>query len=244
MGQIAPLFGLLSASTVSDVVYRWANPLDDALSVSFPTPTRSQRFRAYPAHNIRVLGDARVFMELDLTEAKTQAMPNSEAHASLHSDYKSSDTVKFLVGCDPIGATWSRAMPAPFPSSISDPVATAVSIILASIPFGLQMEVGTGFLIENICILLGIGCIRPPKKLKGQTLQSAEDTALTQKIGNTRIVIEKVNGGAKGHGRYINGFIPVLQLGLAPLLMRVCFFMQNFRAEYIQGYRHDPDTDA
>jgi hypothetical protein len=86
MGQIAPLFGLLSTSTVSDVVYQWGNPLDDALSVSFPKPTRSQLFRAYPTHDIRVLGDARVFMELDLTEAKTQALSDSEAHASLQSD--------------------------------------------------------------------------------------------------------------------------------------------------------------
>jgi hypothetical protein len=104
MGQIAPLFGLLSASSVSDVVYQWANLIDDALSAWFPTPTRSQLVRTYPAHTIRVLGDARVFIELDLTEAKTQALPDS--------DYKSSDTVKFLVGCDAIGATWSRAIDA------------------------------------------------------------------------------------------------------------------------------------
>jgi hypothetical protein len=40
MGQIAPLFGLLLASTtMSDVVYQLANLLDDALSVWFPTPT-------------------------------------------------------------------------------------------------------------------------------------------------------------------------------------------------------------
>jgi hypothetical protein len=135
-------------------------------------------------------------------------------------------------------------MPAPFPGSISDPMATSVSNILAGIPFGLQVEVDKGFLIENLCVLLGIGCIRPPKKLKGQTQQSVEDTALTQKIGNTRIVIENVNGGAKGQGRYFNGVIPVLQLGLAPLLMRVCFFMQNFRPVYIQGCRRDPDADA
>jgi hypothetical protein len=67
---------------------------------------------------------------------------------------------------------------------------------------------------------------------------------LTQKIGTNRIVIEKVNGGAKSRGRYFKIVIPVLQLGLAPLLMRVCFFMQNFRPGYIQGYRRDPDADA
>jgi hypothetical protein len=34
---------------------------------------------------------------------------------------------------------------------------------------------------------------------------------------------------AKGQVHYFNGVVPVLQLGLAPLLMRVCVFKHNFR---------------
>jgi hypothetical protein len=52
----------------------------------------------------------------------------------MHIDYKSSaSTVEFLFGWDKIGVTWAKAMLAPFPGSISDPVAMSVSNILACI---------------------------------------------------------------------------------------------------------------
>mmetsp|Transcript_5450 Transcript_5450/g.8959 ORF Transcript_5450/g.8959 Transcript_5450/m.8959 type:complete len:113 (-) Transcript_5450:215-553(-) len=64
---------------------------------------------------------------------------------------------------------------------------------------------GCGFIFAA----LGLECIRPVKKLKNQTQQSAEDTALIQKVGNTRIVIDQVNAGAKMSGRYFNGVVPI-----------------------------------
>jgi hypothetical protein len=50
---------------------------------------------------------------------------------------------------------------------------------------------------KEIVAEIGIGCAHPPKNLKRQVQQLAEDTAHTQKVGNTRIVVEQVNGGAK-----------------------------------------------
>jgi hypothetical protein len=52
-----------------------------------------------------------------------------------------------------------------------------------------------------------------------------------------------MNGGAKGQGRYFNGAVPILQLGLAPIIMRVCFLMQIFRPRYIQGNHVDDKSD-
>jgi hypothetical protein len=72
----------------------------------------------------------------------------------------------------------------------------------------------------------------PQKKIKSQTQQSAEDTTLCQKIGNTQIVIEQVNSGAKMLGHYFNSVIPMLQLDLAPVLMRVCYLMQKFHPAF------------
>ena len=112
---------------------------------------------------------------------------------------------------------------------------TELSKILESVPFGMAIEVDKGLIIENLCASLGIRCYRPPKKLRGQTQQLAVDTAETQKVGNTRIVIEQVNGQSKISSRYFNGVIPILQLGLAPLLFRVAILMQNFKLGFIQG---------
>ena len=63
--------------------------------------------------------------------------------------------------------------------------------MLHTVPCGSKVEVNKGFLIENECTLLGIGCVRPMKIVDGQKLQSGEDAALTQKVGKTRIVIKQ-----------------------------------------------------
>ena len=87
----------------------------------------------------------------------------SDAHAAMHSDYKSSDTIKYLAGCDPIGCTYDEALPEDgFAGSIDDGIATRKSKILEHVPsFGMVVEVDKGFLIENLCIDLGLGRERP-----------------------------------------------------------------------------------
>ena len=113
-------------------------------------------------------------------------------NAVLYSPYKHSSTMKWLAGCCSIGSVSEDMIGAGRGRSISDLVATAVSKTLKYVPFGMTMavEVDKGFLIENECALLGINCVRPMKLLDGQAQQSAEDAALTQKVGKARIVVE------------------------------------------------------
>ena len=65
--------------------------------------------------------------------------------------------------------------------SISNPIATAVSTVLDIVPHGMSVEVDKGFLIENECALLGIGCVRPMKMIDHQTQQAPQDASLTKK---------------------------------------------------------------
>jgi hypothetical protein len=194
--QIAPIFGLASEKAVSDIIHSWANLLNVALKHMFHTPTRSQLLRAYPVRLIRAFGHASIMMLLDCTEVFTQDPDLISAHAAMRSDYKKHETEKFAAGSDAIGCTWGESLPKPYPGAISDPLITELTRIIDQIPFGMAVEVDKGFLIENLCAKLGVRCIRPMKKLKTQTQQSKEDTGLTQKVGNTRIVIEQVNGQA------------------------------------------------
>jgi hypothetical protein len=116
-------------------------------------------------------------------------------------------------------------------------------MLLDCVPFGHAVNVDKGFLIDNQCAEIGIGCVRPPKKLKKQVQQSPEDTGHTQKVGNTRIVVEQVNGGTKMSCRYFNGTIPILQLGLAPKILRVCYLLQNFHPALIHGQSMEGTED-
>eukprot|EP00978_Attheya_sp_CCMP212_P034848 scaffold148472_cov54-Attheya_sp.AAC.1 len=116
----------------------------------------------------------------------------------------------------------------------SDMVMTIVSKFLEQVPPGMAVEVDKGFLIDNLCAMVGIICIRPEKRLNGQVQQAATSTALTQKVGKTRIPFEQSNGQMKQSTRFFNTPISILQFGLADLLFRVGYLIQNFKLGFIQ----------
>eukprot|EP00562_Extubocellulus_spinifer_P035568 CAMPEP_0178697744 /NCGR_PEP_ID=MMETSP0699-20121125/10158_1 /TAXON_ID=265572 /ORGANISM="Extubocellulus spinifer, Strain CCMP396" /LENGTH=836 /DNA_ID=CAMNT_0020343741 /DNA_START=97 /DNA_END=2607 /DNA_ORIENTATION=- len=241
MKSIAALFGI-SLSLVSDIVYAWANVLVDTLRQFFPTPTRSQMLRAYPASVVRKFGHAFVFLLLDATEERADTASMKIMHAALFSAYKHHSTLKWLVGSDPIGTVWDDSISNAYPGAISDNMQTVVTSILDIVPFGWAVEVDKGFLIDSDCAMKGIICIRPMKKLDGQTQQSKADTALTQKVGKTRIPIEQVNGQMQQSTSFFDRNVRLHQIGLANLIFRVGYLMQNFKLPFIQ--ERDDSEDA
>ncbi|KAL7537784.1 hypothetical protein ACHAXR_008075 [Thalassiosira sp. AJA248-18] len=198
-----------------------------------PNP-RSQMLRAYPKSMIRKFGHANIYILLDATECFADVASMKTVNAILYSAYKHKSTLKWLVGCDPIGATWKESITEGYPGSISDPVCTAVTKILDHIPFGCAVEVDKGFLIENECALLGIVSIRPMKMLEKQTQQSETDASNTQKVGKTRIVTEQANGQMKNSTNFFDKNIRIDQLGLADLIFRSSYLFQNFKLPFIQ----------
>ena len=233
MRRVAALFGI-GATTVHDIVYAWANVLCNALEKFFPAPTRSQMLRAYPMSVIKKFGHANIFMLLDATEGFAEIASMKTVNSVLYSAYKHSSTLKWLVGCDAIGTTWDESISEAYPGAISDGVATAVTAILEQVPYGSAVEVDKGFLIENECALLGVICIRPMKMLEKQTQQSKEDAALTQKCGKTRIPIEQANGQMKRGTSFFDKRVRVSQIGLADLIFRSSYLLQNFKVGFIQ----------
>lgn len=190
--------------------------------------------RAYPKSVIKKFGHANIFMLLDATESFAEIASMKTVNAILYSAYKHNSTMKWLVGCDPIGTVWNESITDGFPGSISDPMCTAVTEILHQIPFGCAVEVDKGFLIENDCALLGIVSIRPMKMLEKQTQQSKEDAALTQKVGKTRIPIEQANGQMKRGTSFFDKRIRIHQIGLADLIFRSSYLLTNFKLPFIQ----------
>ena len=95
-------------------------------------------------------------MLLDVTEAYAEVASMKTVDSILYSAYKGNMTMKWLVGCDPIGTTWANSITRGYPGSISDPVATDVSEILDEVSFGRALEVDTGFLIENPYVRRGV----------------------------------------------------------------------------------------
>ena len=240
--RICALFGV-SQTMVHNIVYAWANLLCLVLPRFFPTPSRNQLLKAYPKSVIQKFGHANIFMLLDATEIFAQIASLKTVNSIFYSAYKHNSTLKWLVGCDPIGVTWVKSISDGYPGSISDPVVTDVSNILEEVPFGMAVEVDKGFLIENTCAKLGITVVRPMKFLDNQKQQSAEDTALTQKIGKTRIPVEQANGGMKGRATFFDRRIRIDQVGIADLIFVSTYLMMNWKLPFIQG-RNENNNEA
>jgi hypothetical protein len=59
--------------------------------------------------------------------------------------------------------------------------------------------------------------------------------------GNTRIPVEQLNGRSKASARHFDSEISILQLGLAVLLVRSIYLLQNFHPGFVQGRRETPE---
>ena len=172
---------------------------------------------------------------LDTCEFFTQESSNPNVAASNHSNYKSHTTVNFLGACDPIGCVWDGTIPDGDPGRKSDVVCTKDSKILRQIFFGHTGKADKGFIVDNEAAEEGVLIDRPQKRLRKQIQQSAADTCQTQKIGNTRILIENVNGEVKLDLRYLNVLIPCTHFDVISKVVRVGYLLQNFKRPIIQN---------
>jgi len=99
----------------------------------------------------------------------------------------------------------------------------------------LTAKVDKGFIVNSDAAAEGVDIDRPQKRLRKQTQQTSVDTSQTQKIGNTRIIVENVNGEVKGGIRYLNALIPTLQFPIISKVIRFGFLLQNFKKSIIQN---------
>ena len=227
------LFGI-SSGKMSDIVHGWTQVIDDALQEMFPRPTRSQMLQAYPDRFYEADGHCRTGLLLDAFELFVQQASLPGVGSSTHSDYKKHCTAKFAGGVDVIGCPWDKTVPDGYPGAISDKILTIDTKILREVPFGGVAKVDKGFIVNNEGAEEGVDIDRPQVRMKNQVQQSAEDTAQTQLLGNTRIVVENVNGEMKVSCRYLNALIPVTQFGLVSQIVRIAYLMQNFKKAVIQ----------
>ena len=213
-------------------------------SGSLHLPTRNQVLRAYPDRFIEADGHAMCFLLLDAVEIFAQKSSNPNVASTTYSDYKKNPTVKFLAGSGTVGETAAKFVPDGNGGKGSDVMMTDDTNILAVVPFGNTCETDKGFIVDNIASREGVRIDRPQKQKRYQKQQSAIDTAQTQKIGNTRIIIENVNGGVKSDVRYLNALIPCHQFGIISQIVRIGFLLQNFKKPLIQNNNPDSKLDA
>jgi len=232
----------ISVSRMSNILHGWAQVLDDSLCEWFPRPTRSQLLRAFPQRFLEADGDARCLLLLDAFECFSESSSNPNVSSSTHSDYKSHNTVKCLGAVDPIGCSWGATVSDGYPGKASDVNMTKDTKILRQVYCGHTAKVDKGFLVNNIAAAEGVNIDRPQTRKKKQVQQSSADTSQTQKVGNTRIIVENVNGEMKSDLRYLNAMVHTTQFPLVSKLIRIGYLMQNFKKAIIQNNNYGKST--
>ena len=115
---------------------------------------------------------------------------------------------------------------------------TRDSKILRQVPFRHTVKVDKGFIVDNIAAVEGVVVDRPQKCLKKQVQQTTVDTSQTQKVGNTRIVVENINGEVKGGIWYLNVLIPCLQFGIISQVVQVGYLSFGNESSSIRSVSH------
>jgi hypothetical protein len=153
-------------------------------------------------------------MNLDASKAELEKARIKNAHSAMCLSHKGRDTIKRFAGCGPVGETIDGSLAQDGNSdSLSDSLGAKLMNLLDCVPWH-AVNVDKGFLMDNTCAVISIGCTRPPKKLRKQVQQLAKDMAQhAQKVGIARIVVEQVlNGGAWMSCMSFNGTIPPASL--------------------------------
>ena len=86
-----------------------------------------------------------------------------------------------------------------------------------------------GFIVDSKAAHEGVIVDRSTKRLCHQIQQSSVDTSQTQKIGNTRIIVENVNGELKSQIRWLNCLIPTLQFSIVSKIVCMGYLLQILR---------------
>ncbi|XP_046544950.1 LOW QUALITY PROTEIN: uncharacterized protein LOC124255158 [Haliotis rubra] len=175
---------------------------------------------------------------IDGTELRTQTPFALGLQSQLYSDYKSSTTLKSLVGCDPNGSlTFVSEL---FTGSISDKALTEQSgfydvlkVLLTHgyIKEGDAVMADKGFTIEDELSELGLELNIPPF-VSSETQMTSAETLATEKIAAHRIHIERLIAKIKKF-KIVAHRIPTSLFGRINQIWTVCACMTLFQNIFV-----------
>lgn len=177
-------------------------------------PSRQENLNNTP-HCFEQFKDVRVV--LDCTEISLQRPKCLTCRIKCYSNYKSTFTLKFLIGISPGGLI--TYISKPYSGRASDKAIFEQSNLIELMQKPDAVMVDKGFLIDDICKKKYITIIRPPF-LKNQKQFSMEDALLSKNIAKARVHIERINQRIKTFNIFCHTF-PWAHIHLASDIMTI-----------------------
>ena len=176
---------------------------------------------------------------IDGTEVKTHVPKAMQLQSQLYSNYKSSTTLKCLIGCDPRGNL--MFVSELFTGSISDKALTEKSGFYETlknlklhgyVKDGDAIMVDKGFNIEKELNELGLLLNIPPFAASGAQM-SVSDTCTTQKIAKHKVHIERLIRKVKTF-KIVSNCIPTVIFHSVNNLWSVCCYITLFQDVFVK----------
>ena len=152
---------------------------------------------------------------IDCTEIFIERPFNLNARAQTYSNYKSHNTIKFLVGISPTGAV--TFLSSGWGGRASDKEITLRSGFLDKVTYGDCVLADRGFLVEEELATRG-AVLRIPAFTRGRTQMSVRDVDVSRQIAHVRIHVERVIGRLKKF-HILSSIIPISQVDLIDDMM-------------------------
>ena len=149
--------------------------------------------------------------------------------AQTFSNYKSRNTIRYLVGITPSGAV--SFLSAGWVGRASYKEITLSSGFLNKVTFGDCVLADRGFLIEEELATRG-AVLRIPAFTRGKARMSAKDAGMSRQIAHVRIHVERVICHLK-KVRILNSVVPISQVDLTDDIMIVISGVVNLNPSVV-----------
>ncbi|XP_069110323.1 uncharacterized protein [Argopecten irradians] len=229
-------FGL-SKQTVGVIFTQWVNYMYLRFGEVSIWPPRDTIFRMMPSKFAEEFPTT--FAIMDCTEIKICKPSSLKAQSQTYSDYKSTNTLKGLVACDPRGSIIFSSML--FSGAISDKAIFEESgckkmlkdlVEIGFLNEGDGIMADKGFNIESDVTECGLKLNIPPFARAGVQM-SQSDALLTKKIAAHRVHVERAIARIKRF-KILSGRVQLSLLTVINQIWYVCSFLTNFFMPCIQ----------
>jgi len=214
-------------SSVSRKLITWTNYLYFLLGSQTIWPSSDDVKQSMPEGFRTLYPTTRVI--LDCTEIFVQTPTSLLLQSQLYSSYKSTTTLKGLIGITPYGAV--SFISCLYTGAISDKEITRCSGILDLLEPGDSVMADKGFDIEHMLNDKGVGLNIPPF-LQSQAQFTAADVQETKTIAKLRIHVERAIRRIKEY-HFFDSDVPLSTLGSINQLYTVACLLTNFQGPLI-----------
>ena len=227
--DLAYRFGV-SESVITNTIHKWINILYVALKFLIRWPSREEVRKTLPECFHGKFQKAVVI--IDCTEIFIERATNLLARSQTWSNYKSHNTVKYLIGITPQG-TISFVSEA-WGGRASDKAITKESGILSQLLPGDLVLADRGFNIGDLVAEYRAEAVLPAFT-KGKSQLSAKEVLESRELARVRIHVERLIGMVKQKYSILDGILPISfikqdvksEKSVADKLMVICCALIN-----------------